>query len=346
MEPAVEWPIWGATLKLAIMAKNSINVDSLLKQKQEIKELTYPAEPTYEPPTENETQAQHRERDLRNNKRKVDWDNECKQIAFKGPIVNGFPWDEADLKVRCLIYLSLGPEGQRIYQQRFPHSDSDIERITVFELAHELSLSFTQPRNITYDRFLLFTCKQKQNEKLESFHCRLNALGAKCRLGTAKEDLIKDIFIAFMTNTDIQRELLMETRTAYQVLQFAGNRERGQENQKAINTQLNRNPLNTFEQISNIMPSQRSQAYNPRHRVPARNSQPQRNFNTPNTCRRCGLQFTREHLLICPVKKVQCNLCKKIGHYSKVCRSAKLMWQTQQVRPQQNVSQRNIPQTR
>ena len=114
--------------------------------------------------------------------------------------------------------------------------------MTVFELAHELSLSFTQARNITYDRFLLFTCKQKPNEKLESFHCRPKALGAKCRLGSAEEDLIKDIFIAFMTNPDIQRELLMETRTPQQVLQFALNRERGQENQKAINSQLSRYP--------------------------------------------------------------------------------------------------------
>ena len=147
IEPPVEWPIWAATLKLAIMAKNSINVDSLLKHKPDRKDLTYPLEPTYEPSTENETQAQHRERDLRNNKRKVDWDNDCKQIAFRGPTVDGIPWDEADLKVRSLIYLSLGTEAQRIYQQRFPHSN--IERITVFELAHELSLSFTQARNIT-----------------------------------------------------------------------------------------------------------------------------------------------------------------------------------------------------
>ena len=138
---------------------------------------------------------------------------------FKGPIIDGTPWDEADLKVRSLIYLSLGSEGQQVYHQRFPHSV--IDHITAFELAHELSLSFTRPRNITYDRFLLFTCKQKDNEKLESFHCRLKALGAKCRLGTAEEDLIKDIFIAFMSNIDIQRELLMETRTPQQVLQFA-----------------------------------------------------------------------------------------------------------------------------
>ena len=56
-EPPVEWPIWAATLKLAIMAKNSINVDSLLKHKPDTKDLTYPIEPTYEPPTENETQC-------------------------------------------------------------------------------------------------------------------------------------------------------------------------------------------------------------------------------------------------------------------------------------------------
>ena len=103
----------------------------------------------------------------------------------------------------------------------------------------------------------------------------------------------------------------METRTAQQVLQFALNRERGQENQKAINTQLNRNPLHTFEQISNIMSSQRNQAYKPRPRLPVRNAQAKRTPNTPNPCRRCGLQFSPEHLQICPAKRVQNNLCKK-----------------------------------
>ena len=243
-----------------------------------------------------------------------------------------------------IIYLSLGTEAQRIYQQRFPHSD--IERITVFELAHELFLSFTQPRNITYDRFLLFTCKQKPNEKLESFHCRLKALGGKCRLGSAEEDLIKDIFIAFMTNPDIQRELLMETRTAQQVLHFALNRERGQENQKAINSQLNRYSPHAFEQISNITTTLRNTSFTPRPRPPIRNTQTQQPTIISEACRRCGIQFSIEHLQVCPAKKVQCNLCKKIGHYSKICRSAKFMWQTQQIKPQTTPPQQSFPQTR
>ena len=149
-----------------------------------------------------------------------------------------------------------------------------------------------------------------------------------------------------MTNTDIQRELLMDTRTAQQVLHFALNRERGQESQKAIKSQLNRYLPHTFEQIFNITHNPRNPSFTPRQRLPTRNIQTQRPTNIPNPCRRCGLQFSLEHLQICPAKKVQCNLCKKVGHYSKVCRSANLMWQTQQIKPQQIVPQRNIPQTR
>ena len=138
----------------------------------------------------------------------------------------------------------------------------------------------------------------------------------------------------------------METRRTQQVLQFALNCEQGQENQKAINSQLNRFPLHTFEQISNITPSLRNQAYNPRPRFPARNTQTQRANNTPNPCRRCGLQFSPEHLQISPAMKFQCILCKKVGHYSKVCRSAKLQWQKQQIKSQPSIPQQNIPQTR
>ena len=138
----------------------------------------------------------------------------------------------------------------------------------------------------------------------------------------------------------------MDTRTAQQVLHFALNRERGQESQKAINSQLNRYSPHTFEQIFIITHNPRNPSFTPRQRLPTRNIQTQRPTNISNPCRRCGLQFSLEHLQICPAKKVQCNLCKKVGHYTKVCRSAKLMWQTQQIKPQQIVPQRNIPQTR
>ena len=177
-------------------------MNTLLRYKPEPKDLFYPAEHTYEPPGQTETQVKKRDRDQRNVKRKLDWENECKAIEFKGPLVDGIPWDEADAKVKILIYLCIGTEGQRIYHQRFPHFN--INTISAFELFHKLSLAYTRPRNTTYERFLLFTCKQKDNKKLEIFHCRLKSLGAQGKLGTAEDDLIKDLFIGFMNNTEIQ----------------------------------------------------------------------------------------------------------------------------------------------
>ena len=301
IDPPTDWPTWAATLKIAIIAKESLNVDTLLRYKPEPKDLFYPAEPTYEPPVQNETQVQKRERDQRNVKRKVDWENECKAIEFKGPLVDGIPWDEADTKVKSLIYFCIGTEGQRIYHQRFPHSN--INTISAFELFHELSLSFTRPRNTTYDRFLLFMCKHKENEKLEIFHCRLKALGAQCRLGTAEDDLIKDLFIAFMNNTEIQSELLTETRTPAQVLQYALNKERGQENQRAIAGRLRATNI-LDNQIAHIGSSQfpqqrRRQPQNTRNTTQQhRQPQQQRNQGQPNPCRRCGAPFSLEHLQI------------------------------------------------
>ena len=165
--PASEWSTWFGTLKMAIMALANLVVDKLLRRV----ELFYPTLPTSEDPFEGETRDEERQREQRNEKRKVDWENECKHIEFRGPMIDRIPWDEADLNFKSLIYLSLGTEGCRICQQRNPHTR--IERCTTNELVHELSLTFTRPRNLTFDRFQFFRPMQQSNESLETFYSRL-----------------------------------------------------------------------------------------------------------------------------------------------------------------------------
>ena len=138
-----------------------------------------------------------------------------------------------------------------------------------------------------------------------------------------------------MTNTDIQRELLMETRTQLQLLQFALNRERGHENQRAVNTQLNRHPLLPPNQIYFIQRNQ-TPSQNPRQRTPNRNP-----YNNATITPKPMQTIQSRTPTNMPGKKIQCNLCKKVGHYSKLCGSAKFMWQSQQITPQPN-----YPQTR
>ena len=44
--------------------------------------------------------------------------------------------------------------------------------------------SFIKVRNITYDRFVFYSCKQQKNESVENFYGRLIEQDEKCSLGS------------------------------------------------------------------------------------------------------------------------------------------------------------------
>ena len=91
--PPIEWKQWFATLKMAIMARDNIKLDKLLKLKQQPADLFYPPHPTYEEELEGETDEEGRKREQRNERRRVDFENECKVIERKGALVDRIPWD-------------------------------------------------------------------------------------------------------------------------------------------------------------------------------------------------------------------------------------------------------------
>ena len=225
-------------------------------------------------------------------------------------MIDRYTWDEADLKVKSLTYLSLGTEATRIFYQRNPHTI--IDRCSTNELVYELGLTFTRPRNLTFDRFQLITVQQLPNESLETFFSRLRELGSKAALGNVEEDLIKDFFIAKMNNTTIQMELLSEVRTAAQLLNFALSRERGQENQKEI---LRSSAPNWNNQVNAITNKYARSTPRPQQQ------NPQQSNKTNEQCWRCGGNFTAGHMNQCTAKKAICNICKKTGHFAKMCRS-------------------------
>ena len=86
-----EWPNWFGTLKKAIVARNKLNVDKLLKLKPTNAQLLYPTLPAYEDAVEGETVDEERQREQQDERRKVDWEYECKQIERKCPMVDQIP---------------------------------------------------------------------------------------------------------------------------------------------------------------------------------------------------------------------------------------------------------------
>ena len=197
--PPIEWKQWFSTLKMARVARDSIEVDELLRLKPQPTDLFYPTQPTFEEEFEGETDDEARITEQRNERRRVDFENECKVIERKGALVDRVPSDEADTKVRSLIYLSLGAEARRTYHQKNLHTQ--IEKCTTHELVHELNITFTIPRNTTFNRFKFFKSMQQSHKPLETFYSRMIEAGALCKLKDLEEDLVRDLFISKMTNT-------------------------------------------------------------------------------------------------------------------------------------------------
>ena len=121
-----------------------------LRPKPHNRELDYPHEPMYEPPTSDETTAEKRQREQRNIIRKVHWQNRCLATEDKGSYVDNIAWDEADTKIKSLIYLSLGQEATNIFHHRNPHTE--MSKFTTDAFAEQLKETFKEVRNETFDK--------------------------------------------------------------------------------------------------------------------------------------------------------------------------------------------------
>ena len=74
-----------------------------------------------------------------------------------------------------------------------------------------MEIAFIRPRNITFDRYVFFSRKQKKGETVEKFYSILKELAENCDFENREEVIVRDIFIRNMLDDDIQRELLRDT---------------------------------------------------------------------------------------------------------------------------------------
>ena len=139
------------------------------------------------------------------------------------------PWTQADRKTVSMLYLNLGAEKRRMKCSRNPHLKMDI--LTRAELWHIMETTFIRQRNVTFDGYMLLIAKKSKGESFEHFCGKLQELSENCDLGNQEDTLTRDLFIANMQDSDIQRELLRETLEPAQALRLALNMGLGKQNQ-------------------------------------------------------------------------------------------------------------------
>ena len=205
--PLLTWDKWTQQWKLALLTKEGIQLENLLNDPPTA--VTYPPEPSKEEPVANHTQATERNRKIRNQQLKVNWQNRCKKIDEIGILCGDKPWGICEQKSISLLYLSIDTEGRPIFESKHPHFL--IEKQPFNELRQAMEDSFTKVRNITYDRFVFYSCKQERGESVESFYGRLIEQAENCSLGSNETTLIREAFILNMIDHETHKELLKET---------------------------------------------------------------------------------------------------------------------------------------
>ena len=146
-ESPLEWSKWAAILEMAVFAKDGIEIRNLLRARPTLVE---PAEPVYELEITGETEAQRINREVRNQEKRVGWENHVIKDREKGVLCNSYRWDEADARVRSYFFLCLGAEGQRQVQQKRP--SLVLNNVTTQELMTTLEDIFVTNRIVAFER--------------------------------------------------------------------------------------------------------------------------------------------------------------------------------------------------
>ena len=215
---------------LAVTVKESVNLEILLEEPKEVIDEPMPRPET---PGENETAQAVTDREARDRLRRDKVILENEELRERGPKVghNVF-YTEVQKRLTSRLFLVLGTEGKKKFVQKIPHNE--ISKLEIRDIVRLAKVSFEKTKNITYERYGLFTRTQESGEVLESFHAALTAQAVTAELGRLEEELVRDLFISRMKKTALQDTLTFETFAPDEVLKQAINFEQSKQTTQAF----------------------------------------------------------------------------------------------------------------
>ena len=135
---------------------------------------------------------------VRNQEKRLGWENHVSKAREKGDLHNSFRWDEADAKFRSYIFLCLGAEGQRQVEQKRP--GLDFYTVTTRDLIITLEDIFVTIRIVVFERYSFVGRKQKKIENLEQLHADLVELASRSDCGDREDEWVRDTLTAHIHN--------------------------------------------------------------------------------------------------------------------------------------------------
>ena len=188
-----------------------------------------------------------------------------------------------------------------------------------------LNSNYVKAPNEIYSRHLLATRKQQPGESFDSYLTALKSLAKDCSFKDVsavvyQNESIRDAFIAGTISVNVRQRLLeKKSITLDEMITTARSLESAEKNAESYMNQTSGNVAamaysapNESNLAAIVPPANSVQKLKPRQ-------------NTP-TCWNCG--NLRHPRASCPARDAVCHNCQRMGHFSKLCKSAKFKHQS------------------
>ena len=223
--------------------------------------------------------------------------------------------DRSEEEKVAVFMCTIGRRGQDIRDTFEFDLDKDGEEIVTVRMLFQQFEQYCKPRkNLIVERHRFLTRNQEQSETIDQYVTELKNLASSCEWGDIKEDLICSRIASGIVSTRVRERLLREPdlklKRAIEICQA---------------DELSLQQLKLFDKDKEVGAINKTrkprQKYVPRsdQTEDRKPSEHQNGNKTWKTCTNCGNKHPKQK---CPAFGRQCNKCKKLNHYAKMCRSS------------------------
>ena len=214
----------------------------------------------------------------------------------------------ANNKKRAILLSTCGPTTYSLIRSLVaPSKVTDIEYPALLE---KINKHFNPRPSIIMERYKFHSRTQQPEESVSAFIAELRKLTEFCDFGDSVNDMLRDRFVAGLSNTRIQHRLLAESTLTFQKAQSI-----------AQAMELAEKDVQTMQSTTDVQAPVHTVAAQPqvtRKSSGADVQPPPPGGQYPRPCYRCGGKHSH---ITCYFKTAQCHNCGKTGHISRVCRS-------------------------
>ncbi|XP_026202834.1 uncharacterized protein LOC113153427 [Anabas testudineus] len=217
----------------------------------------------------------------------------------------GDSWPDA--RKRAVLLHALGTEGQRLFYA-LPNTGD-----TYASAVEGLKQHFVPKVNVIAERHKFRQRAQRPDETVQDYLAVLRQLAATCEFGNMEDQMVRDQLIERVDNTRIRDRLLLEPDlTLAKAATLALQIETGIRDAAVI-----------ADSAATAPAPVRAIHLRSREKKPKTAPATAANTGKYRSCYRCGSTNHMANKPSCPAAKAPCNSCGKVGHFAKVCRSAK-----------------------